>query len=314
MKKEILVHPDELTEKSIRRAKALGISAIGIHPAGGDLADETLSDLLALAKTDEFRRKIDYARSEGLTVEYEFHAMKSLLPRSLFPTHPEFFRMNEDGVRTPDNNCCPSSAGALERIGENARRIAKQLYGSSHRYYFWPDDLRGRDCKCPLCRALSSSDQQLLMANAILSALRKDDPAASVCYIAYHDSILPPTSVRPADGVFLEFAPMDRYRYDKETGWSVDPVETVLAQLDALCKVFPKGSAKILEYWLDNSMYSRWKKPPKKFLPDNAQILRDLSVYESAGYTDVASFACYLGEDYEALYGEPDLSAFAGEN
>ena len=66
----------------------------------------------------------------------------------------------------------------------------------------------------------------------------------------------------------------------------------------------------MLEYWYDNSLFSNWKKPPAKFSPDNEMIKADIEFYKRLGFNDIASFACYLGEDYEALYGESDISAF----
>ena len=66
----------------------------------------------------------------------------------------------------------------------------------------------------------------------------------------------------------------------------------------------------MLEYWYDNSLFSRWKKPPKQMFPKNHLIPADLAFYRSLGFEDIASFACFLGEDYEALYGDFDLSAY----
>jgi hypothetical protein len=37
----------------------------------------------------------------------------------------------------------------------------------------------------------------------------------------------------------------------------------------------------------------------------------DFAYYRSLGFEDFSSFACYLGEDYEALFGEVDVTPFA---
>ena len=58
------------------------------------------------------------------------------------------------------------------------------------------------------------------------------------------------------------------------------------------------------------SVSTRWTRPPKVFIPRNDLIPGDLRWYESLGFEHIASFACYLGEDYVNLYGEPDISAF----
>ena len=37
----------------------------------------------------------------------------------------------------------------------------------------------------------------------------------------------------------------------------------------------------------------------------------DFEFYRSLGFEDFSSFACYLGEDYEELHGEVDITPFA---
>ena len=61
-------------------------------------------------------------------------------------------------------------------------------------------------------------------------------------------------------------------------------------------------------------MFSDWKKPPCKFTPDNESIKKDIAFYRSLGFENIGSFACYLGEDYEKLWGEADYSAFEKTN
>jgi len=39
-------------------------------------------------------------------VEYECHVLKEMLPRFLFDTHPEYFRLDAKGTRTNDLNIC----------------------------------------------------------------------------------------------------------------------------------------------------------------------------------------------------------------
>ena len=78
-----------------------------------------------------------------------------------------------------------------------------------------------------------------------------------------------------------------------------------------LSSFFGTGNGKVLEYWLDNSKYSGWVKPPKKLSPDPSVIARDLDFYDSLGFRTVTTFACFLGPDYEALWGKPDLGGYA---
>ena len=55
---------------------------------------------------------------------------------------------------------------------------------------------------------------------------------------------------------------------------------------------------------------SRWKKPPVKFEVDRDVLYSDFEFYTKLGFEKISSFACYLGEDYAELYGDPDVSDF----
>lgn len=303
MKIGLIAHPEELTKGEIAAFRAAGADVLGLHPVGGNKATSSLENLLIWLKTDKGRRLLSYARSLGLEIEYEMHATSFLVPREMFSSHPEYFR-EANGVRTNDYNFCVSSDEMLRTVANRAAELVSKLDYSSHDYYLWQDDVNGGECGCEKCRVFSASDQSLIVANAIADELRRFDSSARVCYLAYLGTLTPPKYVKPAPGVFLEYAPMKRDR--SIPVWQDDNVKRELA---ALFDVFEPGEAKILEYWYDNSMFSNWKKPPKKFTPDNERIAREIEFYRSLGVGNVTSFACYLGADYEALYGAPDFSA-----
>lgn len=303
MKIGLIAHPEELTKGEIAAFRAAGADVLGLHPVGGNKATSSLENLLIWLKTDKGRRLLSYARSLGLEIEYEMHAASFLVPREMFSSHPEYFR-EANGVRTNDYNFCVSSDEMLRTVANRAAELVSKLDYSSHDYYLWQDDVDGGECGCEKCRTLSASDQSLIVANAIADELRRFDSSARVCYLAYLGTLTPPKSVKPAPGVFLEYAPMKRDR--SIPVWEDDNVKRELA---ALFDVFEPGEAKILEYWYDNSMFSNWKKPPKKFTPDNERIAKEIDFYRSLGVGNVTSFACYLGADYQALYGSPDFSA-----
>ena len=52
-------------------------------------------------------------------------------------------------------------------------------------------------------------------------------------------------------------------------------------------------------------------KPPKKFALNEAAMLSDVAEYRKRGFGEIATFACFLGDDYEELHGEVDISLFA---
>ena len=106
MKTELLIHPDELSDRWISRAVANGVKRISLHPTGGKTAHESLSALVTALETAEFREKIDRLCDSGVEIGYEFHAAGYLLPRDLFDSHPEYFRVSEEGERTAKGNFC----------------------------------------------------------------------------------------------------------------------------------------------------------------------------------------------------------------
>lgn len=303
----LLIHPQELTKKWIDRLADAGVRILGIHPVGGANANDSLPSLLEQLEDPKFLELLDYAKSRGLEIEYEIHAVGWLVPRSLFADKPEYFRMNEAGERTPDYNFCVSNPEALALCTERAVQVAKKLYGSRPYYYLWTDDRTNSHCHCPKCRQLSPSDQQLTVINAMARALAEQIPGAKIAYLAYHDHVKPPR-LKPAENVFLEYAPIGRYVAKGPDAQS--RIQTEWDSQPGLKAVFGETDLKVLEYWFDNSLFSKWTKPPKAFALDVAAMERDIAHYKAWGAQQIASFACYLGEDYEALHGDIDITPF----
>lgn len=301
----MLIHPDELSQKWIRRAADSGVPTLALHPPGGKNAHHTMAELLQRMDDPAYRALLDEAAAAGLQIEYEMHAARYLLPAELFAQHPEWFRMNKEGERTPDLNCCVTNEEALDYMAERAAEAAKKLYRNSRRVFFWTDDAHDAFCHCPKCAQYSPSDQQLLVMNHLLRRLKKDDPQAEMPYLAYFECLQPPTKVKPEEGIFLEYAPIERDMHKPIAGTGD------AAPLEALLDTFGREKAKVLEYWLDNSLFSKWTKPPKHFAADVPVVQADVPWYEGLGFADISTFACFLGADYEELHGEPDISPFA---
>lgn len=306
MKKALIIHPDELNKRWIDRMVALGVQTLALHPAGGVDAHMSLNEMLELLEQPTYRALLDYAAAQGLHIEYEMHAASFLVPRALFETRPEWFRMEADGTRTPKYNFCASHPAAVAFAAKRAVELSQKLYRSEHRYYFWLDDLKDVQCHCPACQKLSPSDQQLTVMNTFIKELRKVQPDATLAYLAYENFLPCPEEVQPADGIFLEYADIVRAR-----NMHIREATALHENIEKSLLLFGKKNARVLEYWYDNSLFSNWRKPPVQFTPDNPAIKDDIDWYLQAGFENIASFACFLGEDYEALYGEPDLSAFA---
>ncbi len=303
----VVLVPEDLTLTDWpQRAKDAGLTTIGLHHQNSPQA------VIRSVKSDVGQRFLEQCRKLGLEVEYELHAMKELLPRELFGKNPDMFRMNDKGQRLADFNCCVHSEQALEIISDNALAIAKVLRPTTSRYFYWGDD--GKPwCQCPQCRELLPSEQALVIENRLCRALREVDSKAQVAHLAYHGTLTPPMSVKPDQGVFLEFAPIKR-RYDLPYEQQQDPnLAEGLHALEANLEVFPKETAQVLEYWLDVSRFSRWKRPSVK-LPWNKEVfLADVATYQKRDIRHITTFAAWIDADYKDRFGELSFIAEYGK-
>ncbi len=279
-----------------------GINTIGTHVTPNQVAE--------FMKSEKGIAFGEACRKYGIDVEHQLHAIRDLLPRDMFAEDSTVFRMDKTGRRNPDWNCCPSSEKALEIISGNAAKFAQLLPATNHRYYFWLDD--GKPvCSCPSCKEYSASDQALIIENAMLKAIRKVDPEAQLAHLAYLNTLPAPEKIRPEEGIFLEFASFfyrtwDRPISDLKAGGREMTHADILAHLEDNLNVFPAETAVILEYWLDVSLFSDWKKPAVE-LPWRKDVFEaDLKTYAGYGIHDVTTFAVYMDSEYFSEY--PDIT------
>ncbi len=291
-----------------QRIIAAGINTVGFHAGGG--AEATPEGAIDFITGERGRAVLRAFAEAGVDIEYELHAMRWLLPRGLFERSPELFRMDDTGVRTPDANLCCSSSEALRIVSQRAVQLCRILRSTTHRYFLWADD--GQPwCQCPQCRGLSPSDQNLVIANAIAGALREWDPRARLAALTYLQTLDPPRQVKPAPNVFLEFAPIRR---DSSRALT-DPTSEANAQMVAACEAaiefFGAPGAHVLEYWIDASRASGWKRPAAKLPYDGSVLRKDLRFYETLGFESVTSFSCWIDADYVDRWGDPPLNDYA---
>jgi hypothetical protein len=81
--------------------------------------------------------------------------------------------------------------------------------------------------------------------------------------------------------------------------------------LDANLAWFGREGAQTLEYWLDLSRFSRWKRENVKQLPWHDDVFRDdLQLYADRGVRHVTTFAAWLDGDYVKRFGDPPVDAY----
>jgi hypothetical protein len=220
--------------------------------------------------------------------------------------------MNKEGKRTSDYNLCFTNQEALDYVSGRAAEFAGYFKSTTGRYHFWIDDVADPGCYCPECQKLTVSDMAALAYNAILRGIRRTDKNGRQSYLAYTGTEEPPKIVKPDEGIFLEYAPISR-----DPGSALDDPRSgknakYRAEIQKLMAVFGTKDAQALDYWMDNSLFSHWKKPPQKFSPRLDVIKQDAAFYKKCGFETITSFACFLGDEYRDLYHEdPDIEGYA---
>lgn len=280
------------------RARRAGLTTLALHHS------VNVGDVIRFVRSETGQRILARARELGLHIEYELHAIAALLPDELFEKDKTMFRADDRGERVPHSNMCVHSSAALEVVAERAVRLARVLRPTTGRYFYWGSD-RQPWCRCAKCRGYSDSEQALIYENALIAALRRDDPSAQVAHLAYLGTLTAPRAVKPAPGVFLEYAPMERdytRPYAEQVG-----TRDGLDHLDANLEVFPASTAQVLEYWIDVSMFSRWKRPAVKLPWRRDVFVVDLETYARRGIRHVTSFGVYLDADYVRRHGDPSV-------
>ena len=231
-------------------------------------------DVMPFMMSGRGARFLDACARYGIQVEHELHAIDWLLPRTMFATDPSFFRMNAKGERTP----------------------------------YWMTD-NGEKCNCPKCKPLSGAEQAVIVENAIVRALRVEiDPNATLAHLAYQFTMDPPRLIKPDPNLFLEFAPIERWHAK-----GVQRREPLaeggpwLEKLDRLLTVFPAATAQALEYWLDASLFSKWRKPLVRIPWDAAKTRDEIAAYRKRGIRHFTTFAVYVDDDYVNAFGPAAL-------
>lgn len=76
--------------------------------------------------------------------------------------------------------------------------------------------------------------------NEIATELRREIPDAKVCYLAYYEGVAIPEDITPTEGVFLEYAPFERYLEPDTFAFAGEYLALVKTLLSFLVKKIPK--------------------------------------------------------------------------
>jgi len=216
-------------------------------------------------------------RRRDLAIEGGGHALVELLPRELFAVHPEYFPLGPAG-RSDLGNVCVSSSGALAVVRERARAARAALPDASDLHLWGLDLFGGGWCRCEGCAALTPSDQSLAVCNAAADTVDDD---GRIFHLAYHDTLAPPTSVRPHPRVWAEFAPRERCYAHAIDDAACPTNARYRAALEAYVACFD-GRVDVFEYYGDAILFAGCA------VPLAAIVARDLAYYRAAGVQGVS--------------------------
>ena len=294
-----------------KQAEPLPLDYIGIHPWGGKRSKVGMEKTIEYIQTPEYKAFTDIIRKSGKKIEFEAHVHSWLLHKTMFTEHPDWFRENSEGKRINDLNMCVSNKEALTYIEDRAAELASILVPDTNNYCWWTDDVDGDCfCHCPGCRDLSPSDQYMIWCNTVLKGIRRVNASAYLSYIAYLATMHVPEKIKPLDGIFLEYAPIRRDSFIPIGNADCEKNRMETEGITELLDFLGRKNSRVLDYWLDNSRFSQWKKPFRKLQFDPEIMKRDVAYYRSLGFEIMTCFACWIGKDYQAEYNPPDYDSY----
>ena len=123
--------------------------------------------------------------------------MEKLVPDTLFREHPEYFMLDENGVRSTDK-VCMSNPGSLAVAIESARKAILACDRNATYIHIGQKD-NDRYCHCENCTELyekygSISAPTLLFTNAFADALDDEFPYMNFTFYAYLETRYAPTT------------------------------------------------------------------------------------------------------------------------
>ncbi|MFA6175242.1 MAG: hypothetical protein WC765_01540 [Phycisphaerae bacterium] len=224
----------------------------------------------------------EIAAETGIRLEVGLHGMSELLPRKLFETRPELFRMFQpedfNGKRMSDSNFCCNHPDSKRIVQENYRKKVQSLKGI-YAVHNWADDLpAGGWCLCPLCRSYTPTDQSMIAMRHFAEVIAQEKLPMRVPVIAYHDTMYPGKLVPAPKEGFLLYAPRERcYAHALNDPACAKNRFYFKALQEWMAKFAGIDDAHTFEYYFDQILF-RGLYP---FLPD--VILGDMAAYAKAG-------------------------------
>lgn len=221
---------------------------------------------------------------------------------------------------------CFTNPTEWERNKTLARDFVRQLPGCIRDFFLWQADVWLEQTEYAKKRNYNLSDSTLQFMNEMLSAIKEVRPDARLAFLAYLSTWERPKHVQPADGIFLEIAPIHRCFAHAIT----DPhcpinspaapnVQTarqlvgVKSVIEELLQVFNPGETQVLGYWLDASLFGRSRyKDLHGRVPQFGDVIKnDVNYYRSLGISAITTFAAGINKEYLERFTSPTIFQYA---
>ncbi|MBQ6474003.1 MAG: DUF4838 domain-containing protein [Victivallales bacterium] len=193
-------------------------------------ADQSVRDEYALwllrnrINGEQFRREVKNLytnRFYKITTTPNYHSFSCYVPPSLFDEHPEYFGMDEFGVRRKPNGfakegtLCMTNPDVLRLTVEALRKyIIRDREGVPEEEWPYIYDISQLDnspnfCRCPECAKITAeegSQTGLLMhyINHVAREIRKEYPGIVIRTFGYSASRTPPRKIMPESNVLIQ--------------------------------------------------------------------------------------------------------------
>lgn len=120
----------------------------------------------------------------------------TLVPKSLFAEHPEYFALGEDGKRTTDHVCL-TNPDVLDLVVKNAREIMTNATNGAKFIHIGQDDninyCHCENCEAPYEQYGAVSAPTLIFTNKLADILGPEFPDYTFTFYAYNETDRPPT-------------------------------------------------------------------------------------------------------------------------
>ncbi|MBO4954591.1 MAG: DUF4838 domain-containing protein [Clostridia bacterium] len=130
-------------------------------------------------------------------------------PEPYYKTHPEFFKLQEDGTRFYNDSetgqlvyCCRNEE-MIETFAKNVLAWAEQN-PAIDTVALWPNDGIQPACTCPLCKPYSKVENYTYFVNSVAERVRKERPDFHFDMLIYVDLWECPEGLKLNEGIFVD--------------------------------------------------------------------------------------------------------------